>query len=250
MWLLSWIRKCPGVWIIPFILLGGCAQNIVALRSGYDLRKIQRVALLGFDDYPQTPGSGNMVASIFEKSLLMASYRLVERRQVHKVLQEQHFALSGNIDPKQAKTLGRILGVDGLLLGTVDVFAPENEYTVWVDVTEQTSEPIVSTYYTREPQDDQWVTVAHNYVEGYNTDQKTYKVPQTQYNEARVGFTVRMVDVETGEIVWVGSSAVSARNVNKASDTLARRIVDTVKKLQQKSAQSHPRKPNPPWLKS
>lgn len=46
-------------------------------------------------------------------------FKVIERQQLNKVIAEQKLSLSGIIDPGSAKRLGRILGVDAIVSGTV-----------------------------------------------------------------------------------------------------------------------------------
>src|SRR5437868_1977881 len=62
----------------------------------------------------------------------LGSYNVVERRQVDRVLQEQYLGLAGRIDPDTAAKVGRVLGVDALIIGSVTLLEfqglPKNGY--------------------------------------------------------------------------------------------------------------------------
>ncbi len=45
--------------------------------------------------------------------------RVVERSQLEKILKEQNFSRTGLVDPATASEIGKLLGVDALILGTV-----------------------------------------------------------------------------------------------------------------------------------
>ncbi len=47
------------------------------------------------------------------------AYTLIERSRIQAVLQEQNLALSGRIDPSTAAQVGRILGADAVVIGSV-----------------------------------------------------------------------------------------------------------------------------------
>jgi curli biogenesis system outer membrane secretion channel CsgG len=47
------------------------------------------------------------------------AYTLIERSRIQAVLQEQNLALSGRIDPSTAAQVGRILGADAIVIGSV-----------------------------------------------------------------------------------------------------------------------------------
>ncbi|NLW55618.1 MAG: hypothetical protein GX050_03165 [Firmicutes bacterium] len=50
-------------------------------------------------------------------------FRLIEREQIDKVLEEQDFGQSGRVDAKTAANIGKILGVDFLVMGRVTEFS-------------------------------------------------------------------------------------------------------------------------------
>lgn len=71
-------------------------------------------------------GRENVAIRISDKlitSLLgLGSCQVIERSQLEKVLYEQNLGVSGRIDPSTAAKVGRILGVDSLIIGNVAVF--------------------------------------------------------------------------------------------------------------------------------
>ena len=80
-------RALLGISGVALAACLGCATPAVVFVSpDYASQHIQRVALLGFDDLPGQPGSGSMVADIFEKYLLTGPYQLVERNEADQVL--------------------------------------------------------------------------------------------------------------------------------------------------------------------
>src|SRR5271157_2184303 len=90
----------------------GCFGPRVAVRHGYDFRRIHRVALLGFPDYPKAPGSGEIVTSAFEKALLMTGYTLIDRRLADQILKDRALGPSGAFDLKTIIKAGHVLSVD------------------------------------------------------------------------------------------------------------------------------------------
>ena len=76
----------------------GCASApVVAVKPGFDLRQVGRVALLDFAGFPGQGGSGALVSQALEPYLLQAGYSLVERGQVQRILQEQAFDQSAAV---------------------------------------------------------------------------------------------------------------------------------------------------------
>ncbi len=211
--------------------LTGCAGPIVSINQNYNFDKIKRVAVLGFEDFPQNEGSGKLVSGAFEKALLQSSVMLVERRQVEAILKEQKLDVTGAMDAASPESLGKLLNVDALVLGTLTVYSPEKRGVMLVDIQEDQSEPIFKRQsFTRKRGTDTWVTTEREVIQGYNRRSKTYQMPQTYTLEAEVGASVRMVDVKTGEILWVGTSSQEAINTQIAAEIIARRIMKALKK--------------------
>lgn len=71
-------------------------------------------------------GKQNLAIRISDKlitSLLgLGSCQVIERTQLEKILYEQNLGVSGRIDASTAAKVGRVLGVDSLIVGNVAVF--------------------------------------------------------------------------------------------------------------------------------
>jgi len=67
--------------------------------------------------------AGQSVPDIVTTELFKTSkYELIERGQIESVLKEQEFRLSGVIDEAAAVALGRVLGVQGVVIGTLSEY--------------------------------------------------------------------------------------------------------------------------------
>ena len=226
--------------ILCACLFTGCAGPTITVKQGYDFGKIQRVAMINLKDYPKAPGSGEMVSGIFEKYLLEAGYQIVERDQVTKILQEQSLSLTGAIDSKTAKDVGKILGVDALIMGNVTSYSVQQEKTTYVDLGPD-NEPVVRTREVRVKRGSLWVTETKTEVVGYR--RRRQRVPQTNITPARVAVSLRMVDVQTGQILWVASSSKESDTPEDAAENLCRHILRVLKKTFPKNGlQNRPQK--------
>ncbi len=211
-------------------LLAGCAHRpSVSIKRGYDFTRLRRVAVLGFDDFPRRPGSGAVVGSLFEKRLLEAGYDVIERRQAGKLLKEQAFGVSGAVDPRTAKALGKMLGADALVLGGISSFSEPVRRMVMANLEENRQEPVTARVVRRKKVGEEWVDVEEEQVTGYRNVRTVRQVPQSYMNPAEVGIAVRMVDASTGEILWIGSYTEEAESIGSAAEGAARRIMDDAK---------------------
>ena len=88
--------------------------------------QINRVAILDFDNISgisKYDGLGkalsSMLISDIESNVSSKRLQLVERSQIQKILKEQNFQASGNVNKNTAVQTGKILGVNYLLVGDV-----------------------------------------------------------------------------------------------------------------------------------
>lgn len=100
-----------------------CLLLVGSLNS---LAQVTRVAILDFDNISgiaKYDGLGkamsSMLISDIEANVSPKRLQLVERAQIQKVLKEQNFQASGNVNKSTAVEAGKILGVNYLLVGDV-----------------------------------------------------------------------------------------------------------------------------------
>ena len=117
--------------VLPLLsmLLAGCYATD-AINKNYDLNKMRRIGVLAFD-YGRHDSFG--AEDIFAKQLLEKGYQVVERTRLEAIIREQHLSVSGLLSPDTAKGLGRVLGVDAVLLGQVTSYEPERKMLLMVD---------------------------------------------------------------------------------------------------------------------
>ena len=96
----------------------------------------KRVAVLSFDDaavrssstsaFGSSQDVGAGLADVLIKELLKnGAYSLIERTALDAVLKEQNFSNSSRADPKSAAAIGRLLGVDAIIIGSITQFGVE-----------------------------------------------------------------------------------------------------------------------------
>jgi curli biogenesis system outer membrane secretion channel CsgG len=98
----------------------------------------KRVAILDFDYGTVRSGVaglfgtdidvGKGMADLLVKHLVQdGTYSVIERKMLDKILAEQNFSNSDRANPTSAAQLGRLLGVDAIIVGTITQFGGENE---------------------------------------------------------------------------------------------------------------------------
>jgi curli biogenesis system outer membrane secretion channel CsgG len=120
-------------------LAGLLALSIAFLPVGTAQQK-KRVAVLNFD-YATVR---SYVASIFgtdqdvgkgiadllvEKLVKDGTYSVIERKSLDKILTEQNFANSDRADASTAARIGRVLGVDAIIIGSITQFGRDDKST-------------------------------------------------------------------------------------------------------------------------
>lgn len=211
--------------------LGGCATPAVVLVSAdYPAANVKRVALVGFDDFSGVAGSGEIASSAFEKYLLLPGYALVERRQIDAILKEHGLEMAGVVDASQVKGMGQELGVDAVVIGTVTDFTGAGEQTVMMDVPQEQSDPIYGQVTTSQRSGGTRVTTTQSVVTGYATTQSDVVVPETEFVPAHVGLSARLVDVESGEVLWSVSASSDGDSLSAAVEAASAKAMRAVAK--------------------
>jgi curli biogenesis system outer membrane secretion channel CsgG len=105
---------------------------------------ITRLAVLPFEDGPGVHGrnSGRAVSGFVTAELAKhPRYRIVERSRLKSVMDEQDLQAADFADARTAAKVGRLLGADGVILGTVSQYDMDKT-TVYVHIV-----PVVSKDY-------------------------------------------------------------------------------------------------------
>ena len=221
-----------GLLFLSFFL-DGCATTppaMVLMSKDYLNAQPKRVALLGFRDYPTVEGSGEIAAGIFEKYLLLGEYSLVERRQVSEIMQEQALQNTDAIDPATLKKIGSLLGVDALVFGTVDDCTTPGEKTVMVVMPQEQTSPVYGETETIQRKGDTVVKTTQPVVSGFSTSFSSSIVPEQERIPAHVGISVRLVDVQTGAILWSASGSSEGSFLNDAMEKVSEKVMKAVEK--------------------
>lgn len=83
--------------------------------------KIEKVAVMPFT--AQTELTGSLISDLIVTELMRTGkYKVLERSQINNVLRETELAMSG-ISSAQAVAVGKMLGADGVIIGTVSEYS-------------------------------------------------------------------------------------------------------------------------------
>ncbi len=112
------------------------------------------------------------------------TYSVIERKALDKIMAEQNFSNSNRADPSSAAKIGKLLGVDAIVVGSITEFGDETKKT------------------NLGGGGGSWHGIGLGSIGHSNS-------------KANVGITARMVDVDTGEILGVADGiGQSARSSN------------------------------------
>ncbi len=93
-----------------------------------------RIAVLGFQNNSTFSYWGDRLGEAATDELTTqlvksGAFTVVERQQVNAILEEQHFGLSGAVNASTAAEIGKILGVQAVLLGSITQFSVDRKST-------------------------------------------------------------------------------------------------------------------------
>ena len=184
-------------YLFPLLILlaAACAGPKIALNPRADFGSINRVAVMTFSGE-----KGDVAADLLAQSLVARGAQVVERQQLSALMEEQQLSSSGKLDPATVKRLGRLLGVDALFMGTVAESTPPSSYIV--------SQNQGSVYRNV------------NEVSGSNA-RPGGAVPGLESSQmvnisASVSLVSRLVEVETGSVMWSAYMSYEGFDVSSA----------------------------------
>jgi curli biogenesis system outer membrane secretion channel CsgG len=177
-------------WVAAVIVVG----MMTTLVPGAAAQHKKRIAVLNFD-YGTVQSSvsgmfgtnvdvGKGISDLLVQQLVTdGKYSMIERNAIDKILSEQNFGNSDRVDPATAAKIGKVLGVDAVVMGSITQFG----------------------------RDDQNKTYGGGAMGGVTSK---FGIGGVQKREAKavVGITARLVDTTTGEILAaVTGSGTSTR---------------------------------------
>jgi curli biogenesis system outer membrane secretion channel CsgG len=176
----------------------------------------KRIAILSFDSAAVEASAakalgtsqdvGAFLSELVVGELLKGStYTIVERQALDQVLKEQNFSNSNRADPKTAAAIGRVLGVDAIIVGSVTQFSVE-ESAVAVG-----SGPL------------------SRLTRGVLGGGKRVN------SSANVGMTARMVDTRTGEVLTAASGSGESSKASVAASSYVTGDIDLTSRSFQES---------------
>jgi curli biogenesis system outer membrane secretion channel CsgG len=115
-----------------------CAALVLLCVSGHAAERKKRVAVFDFDYATVRSGVaalfgtdvdvGRGISDLLVKRLVQdGTYSVIERQAMDKILKEQNFSNSDRANPNSAAKLGKLLGVDAIIVGSITQFGGETK---------------------------------------------------------------------------------------------------------------------------
>ena len=210
------MRICSLLFILGLFIFG-CSKTAwieVTKPAEYNVSDLKRLAVVDFTG----PGSsGEIAAGKFTNQLWSTNYfSLLERKELQKVLEEHALQMSGVINDSTIVEFGKILGVDGLIVGSVTAYKAEDR---------KGKEKVKEQVWTGEYEKDKKGNYIYEKTAFGKEKKKKYKevlVDKEFINrEATVSLSFRLVSIQTAEIRASGSKTESySRKFYPQSDNI------------------------------
>ena len=218
------------------LLFTACAPPaVVFLSPHFNPAKIKKVALINFQDYPAMAGSGQLVAGIFEQSLLQSGTSPVDPPVVAAAMQQLNIQPGDPLDLDTLHALAAKLGVDAFILGQVTDFTDTTDQTVVEDMILEQNSPVYSQVSTVQRSPVGYVRTTQDIQTGNDITTVDQPVAQNETVPAHVGLSVRMVDAQTGEVLWSASDSEDGMHLNDAAQIVSEQIMGAYAKQMKES---------------
>jgi curli biogenesis system outer membrane secretion channel CsgG len=122
--------KRTSLWLVGALIAGVIAPNLVSAAA--DKSTKPRIAVIEFKNKADNQwwyhGGAEAAQDVFVTELVKSGkFRVVEREQLEALMQEKGLTLSGDVDPKSAIKVGKLLGVNYLLTGSVTEYGAQKK---------------------------------------------------------------------------------------------------------------------------
>ncbi|MFH1852297.1 MAG: hypothetical protein ABIA75_08135 [Candidatus Neomarinimicrobiota bacterium] len=213
-------------------LLFFACQPPAVVKPDFDFETINRLSVAPVRDIASAPGSGEIIYRSLVHQLLRSGIQVVERNDLAALTNEAAInqSLAAGVDYDL-----RLTSPDAVLICTINEFTDGNVITIPV-ITEDKGRTVTTTKETKEPvfdeNDDSESEIKTTLTE--ETTKYEGTVTQTQrleYIDSRVGVTLQMVHLETGEILWSNAYRYNSLSMAYAVDQCVHGAVNPLKKV-------------------
>jgi curli biogenesis system outer membrane secretion channel CsgG len=179
----------------------------VAINPRADFSKIKRVAVLSFKG-----NKGEVASDMLSQALLRYGADVIERQRLDDILKEQNLTERNLLDPETTKKIGKLLGVDAIFLGSVIDLKSDSKY-------------IVQTNSTNPQNNISSVSGKNIYMDGSVAGFNDAQILSTT---AEVSLSVRLVDIESGSIMWSAYMSYEGFDITSAMSSISNFFVKSL----------------------
>lgn len=152
--------------------------------------------------------------------LIEKGFEVIDRENIKLLLKEQKLTLEGVLKGNESIEPG-ILGVDAIMLVEIYYFNPKKKHDDIYFVSEPSKKEILIPVYKKDDKGN--INVLYRKEEKYIT--KTKRIKKTRrYIEA--GVTAKLIDVETGKIIWSMNTENSSLNFTDLTSSISNEIAE------------------------
>ena len=110
--------------VIGFLLISicGCGGPKYFVRQKTDIDKIKKVAVMPFENFTSDGYAGEKIRRIVITELLLRGIDVVEPGEVTRILRDSNARSLGSIKGTDLQNIGKTLGVDAVMSGSVEAF--------------------------------------------------------------------------------------------------------------------------------
>uniref|UniRef100_A0A7C4Y5L1 Tetratricopeptide repeat protein n=1 Tax=candidate division WOR-3 bacterium TaxID=2052148 RepID=A0A7C4Y5L1_UNCW3 len=221
-----------ALYFVFILFFAGCSLPVVTFETikppEVSLGNVTKIAVAEFEG---ERGSGTQASYKLTEYLTQTQrFTVLEREKIDKILQEQGFSLTGAIDQATAVEIGKLLGVDALIFGSVTSFKVEDEKG-----TRKVERKVGTGQYKKEPRYNiftkKWDTVDVEIKKTVLVDESYLK------RKGVVSINFKVVDVKTGQLLAVKSltqdkkyESVEGKGTIPAEDEILSELLATITK--------------------
>ncbi len=207
---MRYCRRRPVMLVLSCLLIA--SQNCATVRpyrltnyfrsSKVGTEAVRRLAVLPFENLTSEPAAAAVVADEFSLQVArIGVFDLFERNRLDELWREQDLDTLFRFDQSSAVKVGRMLGVQAVVLGSVTRFQPHPDMRIEKPSGQASKYKPPVIIVDNRHKTDAWelaiVTLAALTVVG-----AVLLLLRPRPPAAEVGLSVRIVEVETGEVVW------------------------------------------------
>ena len=198
--------------------------------NSFKLTKAHKIATMTFKQHEGT-GAGSLVADSLILNLQRLGYNVIDREMIENVFKEQNLIAEGKTslsDIEVSKKIGALFNADYFISGAITEYSAISQN---VNLSPMIKESELSRY-----KDDYDEYVKYYQEEDLPLPERIRSIqeweieyaskPKSSYiNIAKVGITLKIVDIRTSKIVWVGMAYTSDLRLQNGMKRIVEEII-------------------------